>query len=84
MIRRVLLGVGVAFSALGLLTVFRCPDWLDWRFALVAGEFGYMAAAVPLAGIFLSWFLPGRRGAVGVAACLCCALAVGLLTQPCV
>jgi acetyl esterase/lipase len=82
--RRVLLGVGVAFAALGLLTVFRCPDWLDWRLALVAGEFGYMVAVVPLAAGLLSWFLPGPRGRVGLAACLSCAVAVGLLVQPCV
>ncbi len=36
-------------AGLGLLTTFKAPAWLDWRLAILAGEFGTMVALVPLA-----------------------------------
>jgi len=78
-----LLAVGLAFAALGLLTVFRSPDWLDWRLAVLAGQFGYALALAPLCAGLLACFLPGNRGALGFSACAACAAAVVLLAQPC-
>lgn len=49
MTRWVLLSFAVAFAALGLLTVVRSPDWLDWRLAVIAGQFGFALALVPFA-----------------------------------
>lgn len=81
--RATLLSVGVLFAALGLLTVFRIPDWVDWRFAVLAGQFSYLIAVLPLAAGLAAWFLPGGRG-VRYGACAACAVAVLLLVQPCV
>jgi acetyl esterase/lipase len=81
--RAALLFVGLVFSALGLLTVFKSPDWLPWLFAVLVGQFGYLLAAVPLAAGLAAWLLPGGRGALGGAACAACVLAVVLLVQPC-
>ena len=49
MMRWVLLSLALALAAFGLLTVARSPDWLDWRLAVLAGQFGYFIAAVPVA-----------------------------------
>lgn len=72
----------VASAALGLLTVFRAPDWLDWRLTVLAGGFGYALAVVPLAAALLAWRLPLRRGAA-VATGLSGILGFALLAQPC-
>jgi hypothetical protein len=80
MTRGVLLSVAVAFAALGLLTVVRSPDWLDWRVAVIAGQFGYAIAIFPIAVGLFAWFLPGGRSAPVAAVC---ALAAVLLVQPC-
>jgi acetyl esterase/lipase len=81
--RAALLSVGVAFAALGLLTVFKAPVWVSWRLAVLAGQFGYIAAVIPLAAGLVACFLPGGRGALGGMACAACAVAVALLVQPC-
>jgi acetyl esterase/lipase len=81
--RWLLLTVAVAFAALGLLTVFRIPDRIDWKFSIVACQFGYLAAVVPLAVGLYAWFASGPRGALGVAICSVSAAAVLLLVQPC-
>jgi acetyl esterase/lipase len=80
----ILLAVGVASVAIGLLTVFRAPEWVDWRLAVLVDQFGYMIAVVPLATAFLAAFLPGSRGAPAVAACAAGAAGFALLFQPCV
>ena len=41
MIRGFLFLAAGVFAAGGLLTVLRSPDWLNWKLALVAGEFGH-------------------------------------------
>lgn len=56
--------VGV-FAAAGLLTVLRSPDWLNWKLALVAGEFGHWLALVALALGGAAWAL--RAGHAGLA-----------------
>jgi len=79
--RAALLSIGLVFAALGLLTVFKAPDWVNWRLAVLAGQFSYAIAVVPLAAGLAAWFLPGGRGALGGAAA--CAAAFVLLVQPC-
>jgi acetyl esterase/lipase len=81
--RVALLAVGLVFTALGLLTVFKAPDWLDWRFAVVVVQFSYVIAVVPLGAGIAAWFLPGARGVLGGASCAACAAAFVLLVQPC-
>jgi len=34
MTRWILLATAAIFTGVGLLTVFRAPDWLDWRLTL--------------------------------------------------
>jgi acetyl esterase/lipase len=80
----ILLVVGVGASVLGLLTVFRAPEWVDWRLAVLVDQFGYAISAVPLATALLAAFLPGCRGAPAVAACVAGMSGFALLFQPCV
>jgi acetyl esterase/lipase len=80
----VLFTVGAAAAALGLLTVFRAPEWMDWRLAVLVDQYGYVIAVVPLATALLAAFLPGCRGAPSVAACAAGAAGFALLLQPCV
>lgn len=79
----ILLTVALLFAALGLLTVVKCPDWLDWRLTVISGQFGYGLASVPLAAALLSRFLPGGRGPVAVLACVAGVVGAALLVQPC-
>jgi acetyl esterase/lipase len=81
--RATLLSIGLLFGALGLLTVFRAPDWVDWRLAIIADQFGYALALVPLAAGVLAWYLPGDKGLPGICTCAACAAAAALLFQPC-
>jgi acetyl esterase/lipase len=83
MIRFTLLALGLLSVGLGLLTVFRSPDWLSWKICVMVGQFSYAVAIIPLGAGLLAWFLPGNRGACGIAACAVCALAPILLIQPC-
>ena len=83
MIRFALLALGLLSVGLGLLTVFRSPDWLSWKICVMVGQFSYAVAIIPLGVGLLAWFLPGSRGACGIAACAACALAAILLIQPC-
>jgi acetyl esterase/lipase len=81
--RATLLSIGLLFGALGLLTVFRAPDWVDWRLTILAGQLGYALALVPLAAAVLAWYIPGDKGLLGAGACAACAAAAALLFQPC-
>ena len=65
-----------ALLALGwsLLTMVRVPVAVNWKFALVAGEFGYGLALWPLAVAAVAWLT--RGGAPGFAGVI---VAVGLI-----
>lgn len=71
----------IGLMALGVLNVRRCPEWLDWRVALLAGEFGYMLVPVTAAVGGGVWMGPGseaaKAGVAGVAF-----IAAGLLSWP--
>ncbi len=83
MVRLILLTVALASACLGLLTVVRIPDWLDWRFTVLACSFGYALAAVPLAAGLVSAWLPGARTPLGWGTAAVSAAACILLFQPC-
>jgi acetyl esterase/lipase len=80
----ILLAVGAVASALGLLTVFKAPEWIGWRLAVFVGQYCYVAAAVPLASGLLAYLLPECRGPAAAAACAAGAVGFALLLQPCI
>lgn len=61
MMRGFLFSLAGVFLAVGSLTVLRSPDWLSWKLALVAGEFGHWAALVALAVGGLAWATRGAH-----------------------
>ncbi len=79
--RWILLGLSLAALLLGLLTTFKAPTWIDWRLAILAGEFGYWVALLPLAILVFE----GCRRESSLAGTLTLAvagLAAGLLLKP--
>jgi acetyl esterase/lipase len=72
-----------AAVALGLLTIWRCPDWMPWKLSLLAGECGYALVPVVMAVAVVA----GRQShgsalwrlTLGASALL----AVALLAKPC-
>jgi acetyl esterase/lipase len=82
-IRWFLLGLSALFLGLGLLTVFRLPDCISWKFSVLACQFGYLAAAVPLVAGLVSLCMRGGRARLSIAVCCVSAAAVALLVQPC-
>lgn len=71
----------MAFVVLGLLTVFKSPDWAPWQLALLAGEYGHWLALPPLALLLLPWCLRGPMP-VKVATVGLTGVAAGLLLKP--
>ena len=80
----VLMALAVASAALGILTVARSPDWLNWGLAILVGQFGYLIAVVPLAAGVCAWRASRGPGMLQGATCWVCAVAVALLLQPCI
>jgi acetyl esterase/lipase len=71
-----------AFAAVGTLTAFRSPDWLNWKLALLAGEFGHWAALVALGIGGAAWVMrAGHAGWAGGSVALSL-IAAGLLLKP--
>jgi acetyl esterase/lipase len=82
MLRWSLLFLAVATLALSLLNLLRSPDWSEWKFALLAGEFGHWLALLPVLLAVLAWnFRSASAGLVG-ATVLLCALALGCFLRP--
>jgi acetyl esterase/lipase len=81
MLRWIYLILALAAALLGLLTVFKAPDWIDWRLAILAGEFGHVAALVPLAVVVLV-ACSGRHSALSGATLVLGAAALALLLKP--
>lgn len=80
MLRFFLLIVCLAAAALGALTVMKAPEWVPWQASVLAGEYGYWLAVVPLLAVLLTLASTGLLASlvrmVGVAAIM-------LLVQPC-
>ncbi|MEY3773468.1 MAG: Carboxylesterase NlhH [Verrucomicrobiota bacterium] len=67
---------------LALFTVFRVPVWVNWRLALLAGEFGWCLSVVPLLVGWIAWSrLPADSAILGPVPAMS-GLAVGLLVLP--
>ena len=69
-------------AAAGLLTVLRSPDWLNWKLALVAGEFGHWLALVALALGGAAWVFRTGHGGLAWSTVALSVGAVGLLLKP--
>lgn len=80
--RWLLLLLSAAFVALGLLTVFKIPDRIDWKFSVLVCQFGYILAVAPLAIGLHAWLGTGR-GPLTLAAGVLSTVAFVLLFQPC-
>ena len=61
MLRWSLRSFALLVLAMGLLTVVRSPDWSQWRLAVLAGEYGYALAFVPLGLAALAWSTRGSN-----------------------
>ncbi len=82
MLRWLLLLLALTFAALGLLTVVKAPDWLAWKLALLAGEFGHYVAFAPLIIFVVAWLMRTKQMPFAIATMFVCALAIGLLLKP--
>jgi acetyl esterase/lipase len=82
MLRWILFTSASGCFALGLLTLVRAPDWAEWRLAVLAGEYGYAVAGLPLLIAFLAASTRGTHSGVALATLLVSALAIGLLVRP--
>ncbi len=78
--RVVLLVLALALLAFASLTAVRVPVAVNWRLALVAGEYGHWLAILPLAlGVGAWWGRGAFPGLAGVTALLCTGALVLLL-----
>jgi acetyl esterase/lipase len=83
MFRWTLFSLALASAGLGLLTVFKAPDWVNWKLVILAGEFGYWLAPLVLA-VAIAAALAGRGRGPGAVPTAALALAGALLlVQPC-
>ena len=82
MLRWSLLSFALLVLAMGLLTVVRSPDWSQWRLAVLAGEYGYALAFVPLGLAALAWSTRGSHPLPAIATLLISAIALGLFLKP--
>ena len=82
MLRWSLFSIAVLFLGLGLLTVFRSPDWNVWQLALLAGEFGHWLAMGALTTLVVAWFTRTSGSAATPLTLLFAACATILLCKP--
>ena len=82
MLRWSLFSLALLFFSLGLLTIFRSPDWSIWQLALLAGEFGHWLAVGAVATAGAAWWTRGPTGAVGAVSLALCAAAAVMLLKP--
>src|SRR5476651_869707 len=82
MFRWLLLLLALAAAILGSLTVFKSPDWSQWKLAVLAGEFGHWVALAPLVLIALAWGTRAGHGGLTGATIGLSALALALLLKP--
>jgi len=80
MLRWLLLLLAFSSAFLGLLTVTKVPEVIPWTAAVLAGEFGYLVAGLPLLLLFSSLFFGGIRATLTFWFSLA---AIVLLVQPC-
>ncbi len=82
MIRWFLLFLALGFFSLGLLTIFRSPDWNAWQLAVLAGEFGHWLAIGAAATAIAAVALRGGGGPLAWLTIGVGVVAAGLLLRP--
>src|SRR4051812_29317869 len=82
MLRWSLLSLALVFLALGLLTVFRSPDWSIWQLALLAGEFGHWLALGAAAVAIGALITRGSAGVLAPVTPIVALVATALLLKP--
>ncbi len=82
MLRVSLLLATVAFLLLGLLTVFKSPDWLPWQLAVLAGEYGHWLAVLPAGLTALAWIFRGPSLGWAIATTVVAGVAMCCLLRP--
>jgi acetyl esterase/lipase len=81
-LKLLLLLLAMLCLGLSLLTVFRVPVAVNWKLALMAGEYGYLLAFLPLGLAALIWVSRGESVGLAIPGLLLCALAVGFFLKP--
>jgi acetyl esterase/lipase len=84
MYRWLLFALAVLVLLLGSLTAVACPDWIPWRTAVLAGEYGGWLAPLALLIAVLGWSARRSGRAVAATTVLVAAIGGGLLLKPCV
>jgi acetyl esterase/lipase len=82
MFRWLLLSLALGALVLGALNVFKSPDWSAWKLALIAGEFGYFFALVPLLVGGVAWFTRGSHAPLAGVTLAVGIVAFALLLKP--
>jgi len=82
MLRWLLFVLSLASATLGLLTIFKAPDRLEWKLALLAGEFGHWVALLPLVLFIAAWLLRAGHATLTSATLLAAGAAMALLLKP--
>lgn len=83
MLRLFLFVSAVALLAVGSLTAFKPPEWLNWKVGLLAGEYGHYLALAAL-GIATLGTLGRPLGPMSAAIAIVALFAASLLAKPCV
>jgi acetyl esterase/lipase len=78
----ILLFFALLFLPLGALTVFRSPDWSEWKLALLAGDFGHWLVLGPILIALLAVFSLGGHGVFRGAIVVLCLIDAALLLKP--
>lgn len=78
------LACSVLLAGFALLTCFPAPVWVNWRFALLAGEYGHLFAWAALGLAAVAWNQRDEQTAVAHLAMVLSGAAFTLLAKPCV
>ena len=84
MLRWTLFIFSLVLALLSLLTAVKTPDFINWKFALLAQEYGHFLALAPLAIAVFAWRLRDHPPAAALATLALCALALALFLKPAV
>ena len=83
LLKLLLLPLALLLLALSLLTAMRVPVAVNWRLAVLAGEYGYLLAVLPLGlAAVIWWSRPSAAWPWALVGWLICAVALGLLLKP--
>lgn len=82
LLKFLLLLLAILLLGLSLLTVVRVPVIVNWKLALMAGEYGYLLALFPFGLAAIIWLSRDDKPGLAVAGLLVCALAMGFFIKP--